>query len=65
MLARKKRYLIIDRDTKYSEQFRWLIRDEGTKVIRPPPRSPNLNAYAERFVRWLCQVAAGCDAMYR
>ena len=46
-----KRYLIIDRDTKYSEQFRRLIRDEGTKVIRLPPRSPNLNAYAERFVR--------------
>jgi len=48
---RSKRYLIIDRDTKYSEQFRRLIRDEGTNVIRLPPRSPNLNAYAERFVR--------------
>jgi putative transposase len=46
-----KRYLIIDRDAKYSEQFRRLIRDNGTKVIRLPPRSPNLNAYAERFVR--------------
>src|SRR6202158_3440680 len=46
-----KRYLIIDRDTKYSEQFRRLIRDAGTQVIRLPPRSPNLNAYAERFVR--------------
>ena len=46
-----KRYLIIDRDTKYSEQFRRLIRDNGIKVIRLPPRSPNLNAYAERFVR--------------
>jgi putative transposase len=45
-----KRYLIIDRDTKYSEQFRRLIRDNGTKVIRLPPMSPNLNAYAERFV---------------
>jgi len=48
---RFKRYLIIDRDAKYSEQFRRLIRDTGTKVIRLPPRSPNLNAYAERFVR--------------
>jgi transposase InsO family protein len=46
-----KRYLIIDRDTKYSAQFRRLIRDNGTKVIRLPPRSPNLNAHAERFVR--------------
>jgi len=48
---RAKRHLIIDRDTKYSEQFRRLIRDSGTKVIRLPPMSPNLNAYAERFVR--------------
>jgi len=46
-----KRYLIIDRDTKYSAQFRRLIRDNGTKVMRLPQRSPNLNAYAERFVR--------------
>jgi len=48
---RSKRYLIIDRDSKYTAQFRRLIRDSGTKVIRLPPRSPNLNAYAERFVR--------------
>jgi transposase InsO family protein len=46
-----EQYLIIDRDSKYSEQFRRLIRDSGTKVIRLPPRSPNLNAHAERFVR--------------
>ena len=46
-----KRYLIVDRDTKYSAQFRRLIRDNGTTVIRLPPMSPNLNAYAERFVR--------------
>ena len=47
-----KRYLIIDRDTKYSEQFRRLIRDNGTKVIRLPPRSPNLNAMpSDSFAR--------------
>ena len=50
-ILRSKQYLIIDRDSKYSEQFRRLIRDSGTAVIRLPPRSPNLNAYAERFVR--------------
>ena len=48
---RAKQYLIIDRDSKYTDQFRRLIRDSGTNVIRLPPRSPNLNAYAERFVR--------------
>jgi hypothetical protein len=44
----KWQFLIINRDTKYSEQFRRMIGDNGTKVIRLPPRSPNLNAYAER-----------------
>jgi len=46
-----KRYLIIGRDTKYSRQFRDFIADGGTEVIRLPPLSPNLNAFAERFVR--------------
>jgi transposase InsO family protein len=45
------RYLILDRDTKYTEAFRSLLVHEGVDVIRLPPKSPNLNAYAERFVR--------------
>jgi putative transposase len=48
---RGKGYLILDRDAKYTDQFRRLMRGSGTKVIQLPPRSPNLNAYAERFVR--------------
>jgi putative transposase len=50
-LLRDKRFLIIDRDTKYSLSFRQALEREGIGVIRLPPRSPNLNAYAERFVR--------------
>jgi putative transposase len=46
-----KRYLIVDRDTKYSKRFRDFIAEGGTEVIRLPPLSPNLNALAERFVR--------------
>ena len=46
-----KRYLLVDRDIKYTQQFRRLIDEGGTEVIRLPPMSPNLNAYAERFVR--------------
>ena len=45
-----KRRLIIDRDTKYCQDFRQLLEQAGTTIIRLPPRSPNLNAYAERFV---------------
>src|ERR1700676_5649777 len=48
---RGKRYLILDRDTKYSDAFRTILVREGIHVIRLPPRSPNLNSYAERFVR--------------
>jgi transposase InsO family protein len=48
---RGKRYLILDRDTKYCDAFRTTISREDIEVIRLPPRSPNLNAFAERFVR--------------
>ena len=46
-----KKYLIIDRDATYSKQFREFVGKGGTEVIRLPPLSPNLNAFAERFVR--------------
>jgi len=45
------RYLIQDRDSKFSDSFRSILESCGVKPIRLPPRSPNLNAYAERFVR--------------
>jgi len=46
-----KRYVILDRDTKYCQAFREFLKREGIAVIRLPPRSPNLNAHAERWVR--------------
>ncbi len=46
-----KRYIILDRDTKYCQAFRGFLKREGIAVIRLPPRSPNLNAHAERWVR--------------
>ena len=45
-----KRYLILDCDPLYTKEFRTMLRRGGVKVIRLPPRSPNLNSYAERFV---------------
>ncbi len=50
-LLAEERILIMDRDPKYSRAFRRMLAREGIAVIRLPPRSPNLNAYAERFVR--------------
>ena len=48
---RRTRFLIMDRDTKYSAAFRAALTRERIEPIRLPLRSPNLNAYAERFVR--------------
>ncbi len=48
---RGKRYLIVDRDPLFTAQFAALLRASGIELLRLPVRSPNLNAYAERFVR--------------
>jgi putative transposase len=44
------RSLILDRDPLYTTVFRRMLRDSGVKPLLLPARSPNLNAYAERFV---------------
>ena len=44
-------YLIHDRDGKYCPAFPQIIDAAGVKRVPLPPRSPNLNAYAERWVR--------------
>jgi len=46
-----KRFIIIDRDRKYCDAFRAMLKNAGTEPLRLPPRSPNLNAWVERFVR--------------
>ena len=45
------KYLIQDRDGKFTASFRAIVEDAGVKNLRIPPRSPNLNAFAERWVR--------------
>jgi putative transposase len=44
-------YLIHDQDGKYCPAFQQIIDAAGVKGVPLPPRSPNLNAYAERWVR--------------
>ncbi len=48
---RDKTHLILDRDPVYTQAFRDLLRDSGVKPLLLPANSPNLNAFAERFVR--------------
>jgi putative transposase len=45
------RYLLHDRDTKFTCSFRAIIKSGQVKPLSLPARSPNLNAYAERWVR--------------
>jgi transposase InsO family protein len=46
-----KRYLIHDRDPLYTKEFVEIVAGCGVEAVKLPARSPNLNAYAERFVR--------------
>ena len=43
--------LIHDRDPLFTAEFLHMLGEAGVKSVKLPPRSPNLNAYAERFVR--------------
>lgn len=44
-----KKYLIMDRDTKFCESVQKLMHDEQIKPIRMLVRTPNMNAHLERF----------------
>jgi putative transposase len=46
-----KRFLIMDRDSKFTDEFREMLDGEGVEPVRLPPRSPNLNPHIERFIR--------------
>src|SRR5262249_34797788 len=52
-----KRYLIHDRDTKFTQAFDGLLKASGVEPIVLPPHSPNLNAHCERFVRSIKEEA--------
>ena len=49
-ILKGKRYLIHDRDPLFTTEFLQTLADCGVTSVKLPPRSPNLNAHAERFV---------------
>lgn len=48
---RSQRYLLHDRDTKFCPAFRDVLKSAGVRPVVLTPQSPNLNAFAERWVR--------------
>ena len=52
-----KRYLIHDRDAQFTQAFDALLKASGVEPVLLPPRSPNLNAHGERFIRSIKEEA--------
>jgi putative transposase len=52
-----KRYLLHDQDTKFTQAFDDLLKGSVVEPVILPPRSPNLNAHCERFVRSIKEEA--------
>ena len=51
------RYLLHDRDTKFCTALLDVLRASGIRPLALPPWSPNLNAFAER---WVCSIRQEC-----
>jgi len=56
---RGKKYLLMDRDAKFSEAFRATLKQAGVDAVRLPARSPNLNSNLERFMRSVKEECLG------
>jgi putative transposase len=58
-ILNRTRYLIHDRDRLFTAEFLELVASAGVKSVKLPPRTPNWNAHAERFVRTIQESCLG------
>lgn len=58
-VLRGKALLIHDRDPLFTREFAEILRPMGVRTVKLPPRSPNLNAFVERFVRSIKEECLG------
>ena len=54
---RGKRYLIVDRDSKFTVEFGHILQQARVQIVRTAFQAPNMNAIAER---WVLSVKAEC-----
>lgn len=59
-----KGLLIMDRDIKYTVEFRDSLDREGMRPVRRPVRAPNCNAFAERFVHSVKDECLDCMILF-